>query len=336
MVFERYVRLKDIGGYISKANSIFPNSIIINLSLRNNDESKNSENEDDLKKYIKVYDDEIDFDEKYVVANIIDGQHRLGGFEYTDQANLDKYEMIVTIMIGLEPAQQAELFGTINGKQKSVNKSVLYDLSAMTENEYTVSVTAHLITTWFNISEKSPLYNKIKMLGVGEGTISQAAMIESLVPLMKKKNIKISKEFTDNMILPIFLREFNKKNSKKIIKQLYDYFKCFKEIFPEEWEYEMKNGDKNKYILNKTTGITGILIAYTTIYCYQYYNSDFSYRNLYSLISKLKEKDMDFSSQAYIGGSKQLQKNLAVNIILKIFNKEEIVEFRNNFISECL
>lgn len=323
-------RLQEIGNYINRANSIFPNSIIINLSMR---EAPIEDKDIDINQLIQITDNSLYFDETKVVANIIDGQHRLGGFEYANNIYLDKYELIVTIMIGLEPAQQAELFATINGKQKAVNKSVLYDLSSMTENEYSMSVTAHLITSWFNVNEKSPLRNKIKMLGEGEGTISQAAMIEAIVPLIKEKNISFNDAEEINKVLPVLNEEFKKQDSKIIIKFLYDYFKCFKEVFPYEWEYNVRQNDIKKYILNKTTGISGILMAFSNVYSYQNYINDFSYNTLVILIEKLVGK-IDFTSEIYKGGSKDIQKKLANDISKILFKTDDLYKYRYQMIQK--
>ncbi|EFI64692.1 MULTISPECIES: DGQHR domain-containing protein [Bacillus cereus group] len=324
-------RLKEIGKYISKANSIFPNAIIINLALSNqNEENKMITDE------ITITDGELEFNEEKITTTIIDGQHRLGGFNYTEDKEyfLDNYELIVTILIGLEVSQQAELFGVINGKQKPVSKSILYDLTGVSEDEYTELVTAHLITSWFNINDKSPLKGKIKMLGFGEGTVSQAAVIDALLPLIEDKQIRRTIRSEDLLLFPVFRENYLQKDSKMIIKNLYNYFKVVKEIFPEEWDYGYKQSDKRKYILNKTTGISGLLFAYCTIYAYLDFYNDFTYNRVKSLISKLRTKGMDFTSEKYGGGSKQTQKRFAEDILNNLFSKEEIIKYRSNFINK--
>ncbi|WP_394899948.1 DGQHR domain-containing protein [Clostridium butyricum] len=328
-------RLIEIGEYITNADSLFPNSIIVNLTLRDKYEK------DDIARYIKVYDNYIEFDESNVIASIIDGQHRLGGFKYTSQNEnerkdyLERYEMIVTIMIGLEIPQQAELFATINGKQTPVNKSILYDLQGVSEKEYTELVTAHLITKWFNIHEKSPLRGKIKMLGSGEGTISQSALVDSILPLIEDKDLKFDNlDYRKNLIIPVFRKYFLKSDTSYIMKNLYNYFKAFKHVFPDEWNYKLKRSDETKYILNKTTGIGAILMAYPSIYCYLFSIKDYSYEKLVELIEKVKCNGVEFSSNKYKGGSKQTQKDLAIDILENMFYKDRIIEYQKKFIDE--
>ncbi|MEB9844370.1 hypothetical protein COD82_19170 [Bacillus cereus] len=316
-------RLKEIGDYISKANSIFPNSIIISLNRKNE--------ADELQDVIKITENELEFDESKVIATIIDGQHRLGGFNYTDNKDyfLENFELVITIMIDLEVALQAELFGTINGKQKPVSKSILYDLSELSENEYTETVTAHLIAKWFNLNKKSPLLNKIKMLGYGEGTISQSAFIDALLPLIQEKNFKSLKSMR---VFPIFRNAYVRNDTKFIMQQLFNYFSCFSKLFPIEWDYQMKRGDKVRFILNKTTGISGILFAYPTIFAYCMYHDNYKKDFICELLEKLKSAEFDFSSDTYSGGSKSTQNKLADDILNVIFDNDEIELYRKYYL----
>lgn len=314
-------RLKEIGEYLSSSDAIYPNSIIINLASR--DDNKKAE------ELVKISDNEISYDDKEIVVTVIDGQHRLGGFRYCELANLpDNFELLVTIMIGLEISQQAELFGVINGRQVPVSKSILYDLSELSEQDYTEVVTAHLISKWFNINKQSPLFGKIKMLGYGEGTISQAAFIDALLPLIAKPQRLVS----DNILIPVLRETYLKKDDKDIIKKLYDYFKAFKEIFFIEWNYETHLTDKIKYILTKSTGISGLFFAYPTFYCYLHAKQDFQFSTIYSLIEKLKAKNFDFSSKKYGGGGVQVQRQLCNDMLAIIFEGQNIASMRREYI----
>lgn len=299
-------RLKNIGKDIMKINNIFPNAIICNISPL--DDNK------DLGEIIKISENTIEFDENLVEFSIIDGQHRLGGFNYTNNIDeyLRKYEMVVSILIGLKPAQQAELFATINGKQKPVSKSVLYDLSSMTEEEYTEQVMAHLITTWLNVTETSPLYSKIKMLGNGEGTISQAAMIEAIQPLFSDKKYKI--DFDKPVLRDLFL----KKDTKKIVQLLFDYLKCFISFF-EKQDYN----DEKHEIYIKSTGVCGLLKAFPTIYLRVYDDTidrNENVKKLYDLINK-KMKGFVPLSRVYPGGGGTVQKQFAQDVIDFLFSE---------------
>lgn len=68
------------------------------------------------------------------LASIIDGQHRLEGFEY---AGKDRQEMELpcAVFINLPRPYQAKIFATINFNQKRVDKSLAYELFGYDLNE---------------------------------------------------------------------------------------------------------------------------------------------------------------------------------------------------------
>lgn len=319
-------RLKEIGEYIEKANSIVPNAIICNLAA--------IDDEQDIYQLVDINEKTgvLSFDSNAVELSIIDGQHRLGGFGYTKNTEyyLENYELIVTLLIGLKPAQQAELFATINGKQKSVNKSILYDLSGISEMEYSEQLSAHLVITWFNINPDSPLRGKIKMLGTGAGYISQAAMIDALVPLFK--TYKKGRRSDEKIDWPVFNAFFRNKDMQSVIQNLYDYFYCISDIFSQAWN--MENSEKGKSVLLKTTGFTGLMLAYPLIYTElsKIRDEEERYSRLYELIEKAYKNDFQPYSDVYQGGGKAIQKQFANEFLAAIFTEGQ----KQQLIEECV
>ena len=290
-------RLKEIGKYIEKPNTIFPNSIICNIFPEKEDS-------------ITISNDYIEFNPHNVSVTIIDGQHRLGGFNYTNNTEyyLEHFELIVTILIGLLPSQQAELFSMINGKQRPVNKSVLYDLSSMTEDEYSEQMLAHLICNWFNVNEKSPLRNLIKILGVGEGSISQSSMIDAISTLFSNKNVnKLS-----TLEVPVFRQFYENKDSKSIIQNLLDYFIIVAKIYFDYWTKDYKS------ILIKSTGIVGLIKAYPTFYIFlnqEQYDRNENYYKLKEIIACSRNNNFKPTSDNYGGGGASQQARFARDLI---------------------
>lgn len=300
-------RLIEIGNYLDSERAIFPNSIICNI---------NTFGDDNACKFLNGF---LMFDETKTEVSVIDGQHRLGGFGFANKSNklLNEYELIVTFLVGLKPSQQAELFSIINGKQKPVSKSVLYDLSSMTQDEYSAQLMAHLITQWFNMNEISPLYNRVKMLGVGEGSISQAALIDALMPLFDGK-----KRDSSQLEISIFNKYFINKDSKTIVQHLLDYFVIISTVFKKYW-----NSDSDSVLL-KTTGLVGCLKAYPTFYLYLYNNHINDRKDKYEKLKKLiySAYDHEFTptSQNYRGGGASLQKQFARDLLSAAFGSQDI------------
>ena len=119
-------RLTDIGQFIDSDEALFPNSIIIAANY----DRKDFLVEEDLRWKVEeinaeqgIYKLIIPSDSK--VSSIVDGQHRLFGFEYSDR---DDMELNCSIYLDLPPSFQASVFATVNFNQSAVDKSLAYNL----------------------------------------------------------------------------------------------------------------------------------------------------------------------------------------------------------------
>ena len=117
-------RIKEIGQFIEKGG-FFPTNILINFSDSPQFELiSNKENTDPNIKF-----GWITLPSKYRSAWVIDGQHRLYGFSRLDEGFLDQ-SLFVLAFEKMAVEKEADLFITINHKQKSVPKSLLVSLLA--------------------------------------------------------------------------------------------------------------------------------------------------------------------------------------------------------------
>ncbi len=201
-------RDKEIGGFIASEHPFFPNTIIINIPLEFKDIYY-----DEIKKVLKV-----NIPEKK--AYVIDGQHRLKAFasEYSKQVELD---MVVSAYFGLELPTIAEIFTRINYFQKQVNKSLVYDLLEFnTDPSFKVYKEAHEIASILNYQIGSPFYGRIKMLGVGEGMLSQAAFVESLST--KYKIVELLNPYTKNIEDKAYIIDSYFDSARDSFKKVYD------------------------------------------------------------------------------------------------------------------
>ena len=123
-------RLRDIGKYIGSEAASFPNAIIIAANYREED---GFEEEDELSTWKFQQTESAEAGQLVIPkslkrAAIIDGQHRLFGFNYA--ANPDRLQMplVCSVFFELPKSYQARLFATINANQRPVNKSQTYEL----------------------------------------------------------------------------------------------------------------------------------------------------------------------------------------------------------------
>lgn len=228
--YQRYLsdkRLKDVGEYIKKPRATFPNSIIINLDLKKIRIEPAASNPNHGTIIIPKEED---------VAWIIDGQHRLYGFEHSDGKEFD---LLVAAYLGLNISDQATIFKIINSNQKGVSLSLIYDLIDLTKDAEYLDERGHEIVKALNEDNDSPWKMQIKMLGMGKGIVSQAAFIGSLKKVLQ-----------DNI-----LKEYPVGEQIKILK---DYFCAFKDLFPDAWV-------SKKHVLCKTLGVAAVLLIISKV-----------------------------------------------------------------------
>lgn len=193
-------------------------------------------------------------------VSIIDGQHRLAGLFLSNDEVINNVEVPVIFMLNVSTPVAAKLFQHINGKQRQVNKSVIFDLfdniSEEDINDYDDLETKNYHTICVNLytDPKSPFYRQIKMLGVGGGAVSQAFFIDAC-----KRDLKCFKD----------------KTVQERYDALYDYFELVQHVFPEDWP--KPTGEKtdaeidrySRFVLNerksqlaKTNGLSSMLRLY--------------------------------------------------------------------------
>ena len=192
-------------------------------------------------------------------AVILDGQHRVAAFRYLDKEARDAYEVLVAFLVGIPFYQQAELFAIINGTQKRVNRSIIYDLfgyapiggdneDRLYEGLMAISRFCSHVTRILNRVAESPWQSKINMRGPGdEGVISQAAVVEYLSALVEPKTL--SKRLK---ILPLLYSFFKDADPAGCASLLILYVRAIQTALPEHWK-------NPKSLLWKNNGVAVIL-----------------------------------------------------------------------------
>ncbi len=271
-------RVKKINEYIKSVDATFPNSIIVAIDG----------------KFISLDSGKLEIifndDQKGKVAKILDGQHRLAGFEGSDfkfiSQNDDSidFEVLVTIFIEADLHTQAQVFTMVNQNQTKVNKSLVYDLEslALARNP---SKTAHQLAVFLNSSQGSPFYHRIKRLGVktkgiDNELITQAAFVENIVKLISKRpsldrDILLGKKkrflglkntnLPDDDLLSYkrmpLRKSFINADDVSIGENIYNFFSSVESKWPRSWSKNNRNS-----VLNKTVGLIALTRLFRDIY----------------------------------------------------------------------
>lgn len=223
-------KVQEIREYLKLTDATFPNSII--LAIQNNPLESDAPSfrlsEDETSLSISLSPD---------TANILDGQHRLNGF---DEDN-DSFELPVSIFLDISLGEQAKIFAKINSTQKKVDLSLVYDLFGITDDRSPEKVAFHIVRH-LNSEEGSAWKGKIKTLIDRSGDIAQGSMAKFFHKELFEKE-------------EVFSRLYKKERDSDIKNILMNYFNAIKDAFPEEW----KNEDR-AHVLTKTTGFNGFMM----------------------------------------------------------------------------
>jgi DGQHR domain-containing protein len=149
-------RAKEIGAYIQEELSLFPNALVLSL----NEEVEIQETADDDAVTIIFPSDEGKH------AYILDGQHRLSGFEHSNGVHFD---LPVVALHNADEALRAKIFADINSKQMQVSDvhllGLYYQIKALPQEE---AATVDVIEALAKDSD-SPLKDRIQRFADQKG-----------------------------------------------------------------------------------------------------------------------------------------------------------------------
>ena len=119
--------------------------------------------------------------EREGILRAIDGQHRLLALH----ADIERFEgqsfaVPAVVFDQLPDDHLVQMFVTINAKHTRLNASHLVSLSGRQLYQDQNLAVAHDVVRALNDREDSPLYDQIKLLGVGTGKVAQAPIAQEL------------------------------------------------------------------------------------------------------------------------------------------------------------
>lgn len=211
-------RISAIRDYILDDNTFF-SSFILNWT--------------DINEELQYEKDSIIVPIVFDSIQVIDGQHRLAGFEAAIEENesVGEREILVTMCSRLTTKEAAKIFLNINTEQKPVPKSLMYDLFGEVEDDETHAINRITdIARDLNEDPNSPFYKLIKFPGNprGVGSVELSTFTQAL-----KEHIKPGGTFTK-----FKLKTYD--NQKNLLE---NYFNSIKFYYDEQnlWTSKTKN-----------------------------------------------------------------------------------------------
>lgn len=271
--FERYLgiqrpldekRVGKLTSYVNFKDAAFPTSII--LALTEGYVAYNAETSRMTVSNCRPGETEPSINLAQI-ARVLDGQHRIAGLQGF-KGELDAFDLSVTIFIGADIADQAQIFATVNLEQTKVNKSLVYDLYDLAHSR-SPQKTCHNIAVALDGDATSPLYKRIKRLGIAtEGRVfepvTQATFVESLIGYISSdpradrdkllRGAKLLDVFGDDLYKLPLRNLFIKGQDVEIGQAVNNFFLAVRQKWPTAWD-ERGRG----FVLNRTNGFRALM-----------------------------------------------------------------------------
>lgn len=288
-------RAKEIGKYVNLVDATFPSNVILSISSEN-----------------AIYDSqrkEMTISRKDNVAKVLDGQHRISGFENYNSAK--PFEVAVAIFIDMELEDQAIVFATINQTQTKVQKSLVADLFAFAKFR-SPQKTSHNIVRALNEKQESPFFEKIKILGVADDTkketITQATFVENILLYITKdkmsdrdiyKRGRVPERYQGKDKDKFIFRDLFLDEKDSVIAQIiWNYFKAVSNKWPNSWKLV-----QNNRILNKSTGFIALMKFLGYIYPSTSINGIPTLSQFEQIFDSIDMDENEFNKEKYLPGA---------------------------------
>lgn len=265
-------RCRKIAEYINRPTSVLPGSILLNLRGSSSYQPHKNNHDTGI----------LTIPDEKGSAWVVDGQHRLGGFEYTERDFL----LPVVFFENLPRRQEMINFSVINDTQKGINTSLTLSLlGELRESDACWKIRAHDIVYSLNNDSESPWYERVNMTG-GRGMhrpVNLASFANALRPLLRSQSFFENLELSDQILL------------------LKRFWCVLREMFPDAW------CEPSSHILLKTLGVYAM--SQVALYVFQLCaanQGDFSQQQIAEFLQPLRDFDWHQTTSPFhaMGGMK--------------------------------
>ncbi len=216
-------RAKEIGAWIKEENSLLPNAIVVDFK----DDVEIEPTADPDIVTITIPDPSSVENPK--IAYILDGQHRVKGFEFSDGIEFD---LAVIAVHNVSDNVRGKIFIDINSKQVKVDERLLLDLMAGTKSLAQDDDRVYQVIRGLDSNADSPLHGKIQFLPEQKNKwVKNTNLFKNLKPHISNGGVLYN------------------KNTAQQTEILSSYFGAFKTVFADQWN------DSKNYVLTRNQGI---------------------------------------------------------------------------------
>ena len=216
-------RAKEIGAWIKEENSLLPNAIVVDF--KNDVEIEQTADPN----VVTITFPNPDETRNPKIAYILDGQHRVKGFEFSDGVEFD---LAVIAVHNVSDNIRGKIFLDINSKQVKVDERLLLDLMAGTKSLAQDDDRVYQVIKGLDTNTDSPLHGKIQFLPEQKNKwVKNTNLFKNLKPHISNGGVLYS------------------KTTGQQTEILSSYFAALKTVFPAQWD------DSKAYVLTRNQGI---------------------------------------------------------------------------------
>ena len=258
-------RAKEIGGWIKEENSLLPNAIVVDFKEDVDIDSTADPN------IVTITIPDPSDTETPKIAYILDGQHRVKGFEFSDGTEFD---LAVIAVHNVSDNIRGKIFIDINSKQVKVDERLLLDLMSGTKSLAQDDDRVYQVIKGLDSNTDSPLHEKIQFLPEQKNKwVKNTNLFKNLKPHISTGGV------------------LYKKTTAQQIEILSSYFSAFKTVFSEQWE------DSKNYVLTRNQGIELMCGIFREVKhrCDLYEHQSYTRNAFVNQVSVLKGKILDIT-----------------------------------------
>lgn len=305
-------RVKDLMQYVNFVDATFPTSIILAVD-------SDYATYDDKRLELTLSNARRGSNKPSIafrgLCRVLDGQHRIAGLA---GFNGEKFDVMVSLFIGSDIADQAHVFATVNLEQTKVGKSLAIDLFELAKTRSPIK-TCHNIAVALDCDNNSPFFKRIKRLGVategrasGEGPgekLTQATFVNALVRyisddpkedrdrLLRRETLALVTGKDDERLC--FRNMFIREKDIQIGKIVEAYFDAVKQRWPEAWDAGGKG-----LMLNQSNGFRALMRIFGEAYIYLARPGQLvDARKFLELFKRVKQKSDYFTVERFKPGT---------------------------------
>ncbi|MBX7141941.1 MAG: DGQHR domain-containing protein [Chitinophagales bacterium] len=297
-------RLKQIKKFVTKSDSLLPPNIILHLtdSVRFDALELPKQNSDKSKISWSYHNSTLvilQIPNSYASLEILDGQHRLFGFADTEEATKKDFNLVVCGIKGLSQKKRKETFIAINDNARRMDANLVTFLKYVEDEDECKKdneLMAIKVVVLLNKTHQSPFKSKIKILDVGDQTITLKGFSGyDLKGLLGKSGL---------------LRKYYKNDSMEYYHAFKMYFGMLKSTFKTEFD------DPGTYVIFTNKGVSAFLKLLKSILKYEKKKLDAATVKKYIMAIKKHSSNKDWitanlkSKYAGSGGWKDFHKDL--------------------------